>query len=280
MRGRPIQDIGHSRQQDSRLPSRRNVGRPASRPKEPQRFSALQQPLLAATLHFIWSHIQTEPRGLDGLKSGVNGSVVQRLPQNEMTRTFYETNFYNKSGGDADAVMRMGQTLQDSSPSQVCKFLLDILHQGIFSVAELVISIMYLSTFKKKTGVLFHQYTWRPLLVTCLLLADKMWEDKPMRLTDMARLFPVLHNSELKKLEHYLVAHLEFDVVVTPDEFMAFCENLLKEQVHPDIKRTIDSSEYGASLRKQTERTHHDQLPLNAESKVVHEQAWQSVWTG
>jgi len=143
--------------------------------------------------------------------------------------------------------------------------------------------VMYLSSFKRSTGIALHQYTWRPLVITCLLLADKMWEDKPMRLTDMAKLFPVLNNAELKRLEHHLVETLKFSVVVTTDEFMAFCEFLLSQQVHPDITRSVEQSEYMMSLKKESkeepEGPHHDLMPGNIDRRSFQDSAWQTVWS-
>ena len=55
-----------------------------------------------------------------------------------------------------------------------------ILHQGIFSVSALVVSVIYLSRFKEVSHITLHSWTWRPLFLTCLLTADKMWEDKPV----------------------------------------------------------------------------------------------------
>lgn len=270
------------RNQDSRLPSRRNVGRLAPRQGEPQRFSALQQRLVAATLHFIWQHIQTEPRTGPGQKPAISGAL-QRVQENEVTRLFCETMYYRRSGNETETRGMFAASLNDCSPTQVCNFLLDILHQGILGVSEFIISVMYLSSFKRNTGIALHQFTWRPLVITCLLLADKMWEDKPMRLTDMAKLFPVVNNAELKRLEHHLVETLKFNVVVTTDEFMVFCEFLLSQQVHPDITRNVEQSEYIMSLKQESkvepEGPHHDLLPIHIDRRAYQDSAWQTVWS-
>jgi len=200
-----------------------------------------------------------------------------------VTRLFCETIYYRRSGNETEARGMFAASLNDCSPTQVCNFLLEILHQGILGVSEFIISVMYLSSFKRNTGIALHQFTWRPLVITCLLLADKMWEDKPMRLTDMAKLFPVLQNTELKRLEHHLVETLKFDVVVTTDEFMAFCEFLLSQQVHPDITRSVEQSEYIMSLKKESkeepEGPHHDLLPAHIDRRAYQDSAWQTVWS-
>ncbi|CAK0824240.1 unnamed protein product, partial [Prorocentrum cordatum] len=68
---------------------------------------------------------------------------------------------------------------------------------GIFSVSAFIVSVIYLSRFKEISHITLHACTWRPLFLTSLLLADKMWvvavtrgdgrgrrafaEDKPVR---------------------------------------------------------------------------------------------------
>lgn len=90
--------------------------------------------------------------------------------------------------------------------------------EGIFSVSAFIVSVIYLSRpatkrlkkrrcvggrFKESSRITLHACTWRPLFLTCggqplrrpraprsLLLADKMWEDKPVRNSSLAKLFP------------------------------------------------------------------------------------------
>ncbi|CAK9035135.1 Cyclin-Y-like protein 2, partial [Durusdinium trenchii] len=120
---------------------------------------------------------------------------------------------------------------------------------GIFSVSAFIVSVIYLSRFKESSRITLHACTWRPLFLTSLLLADKMWEDKPVRNSSLAKLFPVLSNVELNRMESQFLDEIKFNVLVKPDLFCSFCEKLLAEQVHQEISRCVIQSEYAVTLQ-------------------------------
>lgn len=163
---------------------------------------------------------------------------------NASFKLFCEVQYHGKE----DLNRIFADSVRDSSPMHVCSFILSILHQGIFSVAAFIISVIYLSRFKEASQITLHACTWRPLFLTTLLIADKMWEDKPVRNSSLAKLFPVLNNVELNFLEKEFLTKVEFNVVVKPDLFTSFCEKLLAESVNPDIIRSVLASEYAGSL--------------------------------
>lgn len=161
-----------------------------------------------------------------------------------MFKLFFEVQYHSK----ADLNKIFADSVHDCSALHVCSFILSILHQGIFSVSAFIVSVMYLSRFKESSHITLHACTWRPLFLTSLLLADKMWEDKPVRNSSLAKLFPVLSNRELNKMESEYLTEIRFNVLVKPDLFCSFCEKLLMEQVHPDITRGVAMSEYAGTL--------------------------------
>merc|ERR1719343_992711 len=198
-----------------------------------QRFSALQPQLLCAAIHFFHRHIRSDP------------DVLQRMEGNQMFRIFFEVPYHNKP----DLNRIFPDSVHDCSALHVCSFILSILHQGIFSVSAFIVSVIYLSRFKESSHITLHACTWRPLFLTSLLLADKMWEDKPVRNSSLAKLFPVLNNAELNRMESEFLGEIRFNVLVKPDLFCSFCEKLLAEQVHQEISHCVDSSEYAATLQ-------------------------------
>eukprot|EP00929_Paragymnodinium_shiwhaense_P052596 TRINITY_DN26346_c1_g1_i1.p1 TRINITY_DN26346_c1_g1~~TRINITY_DN26346_c1_g1_i1.p1 ORF type:complete len:897 (+),score=179.73 TRINITY_DN26346_c1_g1_i1:68-2692(+) len=200
-----------------------------------QRFSALQQPLLTAGIHFFHRHIRSDP------------DVLQRMDGNAMFEYFFEVQYH---GNKPDLNRIFPDSVHDSSPLHVASFILSILHQGIFSVSAFIVSIIYLSRFKESSRITLHACTWRPLFLTSLLLADKMWEDKPVRNSSLAKLFPVLNNTELNKLESEFLNELRFNVLVKPELFCSFCEKLLGEKsINSEIQRCVNRSEYVATLQ-------------------------------
>merc|ERR1719353_2648368 len=167
----------------------------------------------------------------------MEGNVVFRL--------FYEVQ-YQQSKSLLDPVF--SASVHDASALHVCSFILSILHQGIFSVSAFIVSVIYLSRFKEASHITLHACTWRPLFITALLVADKMWEDKPVRNSSLAKLFPVLNNAELNRMENRFLMGIKFNVLVKPDLFCSFCEKLLAESVAPEVIQCVSQSEYAQTL--------------------------------
>lgn len=163
-----------------------------------------------------------------------------------MFKLFFEVQYHSNK---PDLNRIFPESVHDCSALHVCSFILSILHQGIFSVSAFIVSVIYLSRFKESSHITLHACTWRPLFLTSLLLADKMWEDKPVRNSSLAKLFPVLNNAELNKMESEFLGEIRFNVLVKPDLFCSFCEKLLAEQVHQEITRCVNQSEYAATLQ-------------------------------
>lgn len=163
-----------------------------------------------------------------------------------MFRLFFEVQ-YHANKPDLNRIFP--ESVHDCSALHVCSFILSILHQGIFSVSAFIVSVIYLSRFKESSHITLHACTWRPLFLTSLLLADKMWEDKPVRNSSLAKLFPVLSNAELNRMESEFLGELRFKVLVKPDLFCSFCEKLLAETVHQEITRCVSSSDYASTLQ-------------------------------
>mmetsp|Transcript_108743 Transcript_108743/g.249389 ORF Transcript_108743/g.249389 Transcript_108743/m.249389 type:complete len:562 (+) Transcript_108743:97-1782(+) len=211
-------------------------GNPPSNNEPPTRFSALQERLLCAAIHFFHRHIRSDK------------DVLRRMESNAAFGLFHEPQYHSKPNLNPI----FPQSVNDASQLHICSFILSILHQGIFSVSALIVSVIYLSRFKEASHVSLHAVTWRPLFLTSLLLADKMWEDKPVRNSSLAKLFPVLSNAELNQLEHRFLREVGFRVLVKPDRFCAFCEQLLLEDVNPGIVKCVVESEYAQTLQQET----------------------------
>ncbi|EER16009.1 hypothetical protein Pmar_PMAR003472 [Perkinsus marinus ATCC 50983] len=225
--GPPVADASH-------------VGAPsASGAPGTRRFSAMQDKLLTAGIQFFHRHIRTD------------NEVLRRMKTNEMFQLFFEPQYYDKKASGEKVNSVFINSVSDPSAMHVSSFILSILHQGLFSVSAFIVSIIYLSRFKESSQISLHASTWRPLFLTSLLIADKMWEDKPVRNSSLAKLFPVLSNAELNKMENKFLLKIRFNVQVKSDLFTSFCEKLLQENVSAEISRCVAASEYAAAFAEE-----------------------------
>jgi len=200
-------------------------------------FSASKKVLLISTINFIFRSISRDD------------SELSAMPNAATFKAFQEEQYHENKASNAylDPFTR---TLQDSSPGHVTQFILNMLHRGYFDVSEFIISVLYLVRFKANTGISLHVSAWRPLFITSLLLADKMWEDKSVKNSSLTMLFPVLSNAELFDLEVRFLEWLGFSAWITRKDFQQFCEELLHaEDSAPEISSEVLNSEYVAALQ-------------------------------
>jgi len=198
-------------------------------------FSTNKRMLLIATINFIHqsiTHESVEPAS---------------MPHGAEFKLFQEAQ-YHQSKPSTPYIDPFTKTLHDITAGHVTEFILMLLHRGYFDVSEFIISVIYLLRFRDQSGICLHTTTWRPLFVTSLLLADKMWEDKSVKNSSLTMLFPVLSNAELFELEVVLLEHLRFTAWVSRSEFQKFCETLMRTESSAQISSQVLSSEFVAAL--------------------------------
>lgn len=201
-----------------------------------QLFSTSKRVLLVSGINFIAKNISTFPL------------AVEAMANSETFMAFQEEQ-YHKNKESNDFLAPFTKTLHDSSAAHVTEFILMMLHRGYFDVSEFIISVIYLIKFKEKSGIALHVSAWRPLFITSLLLADKMWEDKSVKNSSLTMLFPVLKNAELFELEVRFLEWLGFSAWVTRTDFQKFCESLIPVEAPAEISDQILKSDYVAQLQ-------------------------------
>ena len=190
--------------------------------------------LLSVSINFFQRHIRTD------------AETVDRMRSNSAFAMFSERRYHDKQ--DINGIFR--ESLEDASVVHVASFILSLMHQGLFGVHTFVAAIIYLSRFKEATEVSLHRMNWRPLFVIALLVADKSWEDRPVKNSCLSKLFPVFSNEELNSLEYFFLRSISFRVLISSEVFGAFKDKLLQEQVSGEIASLVNRSEFVASLQE------------------------------
>jgi len=201
-------------------------------------FSTSKCVLVASTINFIARSITLE-------------AVSPDMPNFDTFLVFQEEQ-YHKNKPPNPFLEPFTATQHTSTPEHVTEFILMMLHRGYFDVAEFIISVIYITRFKEKTGLPLHISMWKPLFITALLLADKMWEDKSVKNSSLTMLFPVLSNGELFELEVRFLTWLGFNALVTRPVFQQYCHTLLlAESGFQEIAAHVNASEYATAMAQQ-----------------------------
>lgn len=176
--------------------------------------SRLQVRVLRQSLGYLHHHINAED------------PVPQNFLDHELFKIFDERRFYGDSPSTRFQAYR--RSLESTDIHTVSSFMLQVLHQGVFSISTLVVCVIYMARLKGVTDFPLHKYTWRPLLMMALLLADKVYEDKPVKNKSLLKLFPIMTAEQFAQLEHTFVKKLTWKhIIVKPSVFERMCREIL-----------------------------------------------------
>jgi hypothetical protein len=104
----------------------------------------------------------------------------------------------------------------------------------IFKVQKLpsepgIMSMIYFNRVLNKTGMTLSPTNWRRLILSCLILSSKVWEDAAVWNVDFIDLFPALTVKDLNRLEQQVLNILDFSVSIKSSEYVAMYFDLRKE---------------------------------------------------
>jgi len=97
----------------------------------------------------------------------------------------------------------------------IYQFLKGVFEVGQFNPECCVISLVYINRLIGVTGVPLTQSNWKPVSVSALVLAQKVWDDTPLINADFSILYPALTVKEINFLERKFLDLLEFKLTVS-----------------------------------------------------------------
>lgn len=164
----------------------------------------------------------------------------------KMLPYFCEENYTGKIVKDIPAV------------KYIYSFLKQVFEVGQFNPECCVIMLVYINRLIGVTGVPLTQSNWKPVSISALVLAQKVWDDTPLINADFSILYPALTVKEINYLERKVLDLLEFKLSVSPSlyaqyyfELRGICEEnaanfrpLTKLQVRKLEKRSHLSEQY------------------------------------
>ncbi len=116
--------------------------------------------------------------------------------------------------------------------SAIFGFLKQVFEVGQFHPECCVISLVYVNRLIGVTGVALSASNWKPITISSLVIAQKVWDDTPLINADFSILYPPLTVKEINYLERKLLDLLEFKLTVSPSlyaqyyfELRSICED-------------------------------------------------------
>lgn len=104
----------------------------------------------------------------------------------------------------------------------VSLFLKNVFDVGQFHAECCVISLVYINRLIGVTTVPLTCSNYKPIVITALVLAQKVWDDTPLINADFSILYPVLTVKDINNLELQFLDLLEFKLAVSPSLYAQY----------------------------------------------------------
>jgi len=83
-----------------------------------------------------------------------------------------------------------------------------------FTPGCLVVALIYIERLRRGAGAQMLASTWQPTLLMAIIVAQKVWEDKPHMMVDYTQLCQALTLQQLNSLERHFLKLLDYNVGV------------------------------------------------------------------
>ena len=100
----------------------------------------------------------------------------------------------------------------------------------LFSAECLIISLIYFNRLTSMASMRVTSNRWQKLWLSCFILAQKVWNDKPMRTSSFSNILPSVDKHILRQLECQLLNLLDFNTNVSPSLYTLYYFDL--RQLH------------------------------------------------
>lgn len=86
-----------------------------------------------------------------------------------------------------------------------------------------VIALVYVERLLRKTGILMNKYNWKRILLICLCVASKVWDDDSLENIHFPKVMGDIGLIMINKLEQtFLDMYLNYDLVVKGSEYAKY----------------------------------------------------------
>lgn len=86
-----------------------------------------------------------------------------------------------------------------------------------------IIALVYIERILQKTGMLVNKYNWKRILLVCMCVASKVWDDDSLENVHFPKVMSDVTHNMINKLEQVLLdVILDYDLVVKGSEYAKY----------------------------------------------------------
>eukprot|EP00743_Colponemidia_sp_Colp-15_P006233 GILK01006705.1.p1 GENE.GILK01006705.1~~GILK01006705.1.p1 ORF type:complete len:328 (+),score=22.11 GILK01006705.1:43-984(+) len=108
------------------------------------------------------------------------------------------------------------------SSDEVERFMRNIYVEGQLNSECIIVTLIYLERFLKTTQLNFCVANWRPVMLCCMMLASKVWDDLSMVNVDFSIICPSFTLVRINELERAFLNALSFNVSIPSSEYAKY----------------------------------------------------------
>ena len=99
--------------------------------------------------------------------------------------------------------------------------------KGLFLVMELspeclIISLIYLNRFLAITNSSLTQSNWRPVLLFCVIIAHKVWDEKFCSNYEVSKFYPFFEKTRIDQLETTFLQLINYNLRITLSSYISY----------------------------------------------------------
>jgi len=85
-----------------------------------------------------------------------------------------------------------------------------------------IVCLVYLEKLLLTTGILLNKWNWRRLVLICLCLASKIWDDDSLENVHFPKVMSDVTNYEINKLEQLFLEFIDYKLVIRGGEYAKY----------------------------------------------------------
>jgi len=146
------------------------------------------------------------------------------------------------------------------------KYCRDIFKIGQLAPESLIMSVAYLERIMQNSPFQMFAFNWRRIILACMILASKVWEDQAVWNVDFIDMFPSTTPHDLGLMEKKVLALVTFDVSLKASQYA---------QIYFDLRAQSSSAEENFHELKPLDKEGQERLELITASFA--EKHWSSA---
>jgi hypothetical protein len=166
----------------------------------------------------------------------------------------------------------------------VYAFLKKVFDVGNFNPEACVICLVYINRLIGITGVPLTEHNWKPITISALVLAQKVWDDTPLINADFHILYPAVNVDEINFLERKYLSLVEFKLGVSQSLYAQYYfelrsiseENIITFRPQKPITSRLSEKRVHLSVLYQRKKQYYkkrtmteDRFPKRTSRKII-----------